>query len=139
MAEQPMMGQSPQAMAEAPSAAPSAPKEEKAEAPAISVETMKSNYDGMDDDNKSAIGQLMQDPITGILDSLTASTMFSDFAQSIGEASEPAAEPQAGIMGPGPEMTTPTPTPMAKGGLTAQVHDMMKQGMSRQEILNQIG
>ena len=142
MAEQPMMGQSPQAMAEAPSAAPSSPKEEKAEAPALSVETMKSNYDGMDDDNKSAIGQLMQDPITGILDSLTASTMFSDFAQTIGEASEPAAEPQAGIMGPGPEMEAPAtsaPTAMAKGGLTAQVHDMMKQGMSRQEILNQIG
>jgi hypothetical protein len=65
--------------------------------------------------------------------------MFSDFAQTIGEAPEPAAEPQAGIMGPGPEMATPAPTAMAKGGLTAQVHDMMKQGMSRQEILNQIG
>ena len=140
MPEHPMMGQSPQAMAEAPSAAPSAPKEEKAEAPALSVETMKSNYDGMDDDNKSAIGQLMQDPITGILDSLTASTMFSDFAQTIGDSPTPAAEPSAGIMGPGPEMQAPPAlTAMAKGGLTAQVHDMMKQGMSRQEILNQIG
>jgi hypothetical protein len=82
----------------------------------------------------------MQDPITGILDSLTASTIFSDFAQTIDEAPEPASEPSAGIMAPGPEMQTPlAPTAMAKGGLTAQVHDMMKKGMSRQEILNQIG
>ena len=142
MAEEPMMGQGPEGMAEAPSAAPPAP-EKKEEAPALSVETMKSNYDGMDEDNKSAIGQLMQDPITGILDTLTSSTMFTDFSQTIGGAEEPSAPaPQEGIMGPGPEMQTPPTAPMpamAKGGLTAQVHDMMKKGMSRQEILNQIG
>lgn len=145
MAEEPMMGQGPEGMAEAPSAAPPAPTpaKEEAEAPALSVETMKSNYDGMDEDNKSAIGQLMQDPITGILDNLTASTMFSEFAQTLGGAEEPSAPaPQEGIMGPGPEMQEPPTAPMpamAKGGLTAKVHDMMKQGMSRQEILNQIG
>lgn len=226
MAEEPMMGQGPEGMAEAPSAAPPAP-EKKEEAPALSVETMKSNYDGMDEDNKSAIGQLMQDPITGILDNLTSSTMFSEFSQTIGGAEEPSAPaPQEGIMGPGPA-TPPSPsapamsqggglagmpygetssenkkiiasykegtlslqgaqefakdirkrrlskdeedtpskeemdvfydmsyeygeenlfpekstekTAMAKGGLTAKVHDMMKKGMSRQEILNQIG
>lgn len=117
------------------------PQAEEAPKP-LTVETMMSNYEGMDEDNKNAIGQLMQDPITGILDNLTGGTMFSEFSQGIQGGAAPAPAPQEGIMGPGPEMeapATPAPTAMAKGGLTAQVHDMMKQGMSRQEILNQIG
>ena len=114
MAEQSIMGQPPVPPAMAPTTS---------EMPDLTVDSMLSNYEGMEEDVKNATGELMQDPITGILDSLTGTTMFSEFSQTIGAgpAEAPATPaPQEGIMGPSPEMEAPaTPAPtamMSEGG-----------------------
>ena len=79
MAEQSIMGQPPVPPVEDPAMAPTT-----SEMPDLTVDSMLSNYEGMEEDVKNATGELMQDPITGILDSLTGTTMFSEFSQTIG-------------------------------------------------------
>jgi hypothetical protein len=131
-----MLGQDPEIMPETPMMADE-------EMTALTVESMQSNYEGMDADNKTAISQLMQDPIVGILDSLTGGSTFSQFAQSIGDTPAPTPDVPAspsteGIMSPGQDMPPPSMPTLAEGGMTttSRIHDMVKKGMSRQEILS---
>lgn len=107
---------------------------------AVTPEAMMENYQTMAEDEQTAVMQLFDDPVRDLLDKLMGGSTFSTFADQVqGPVAEEApAEETAGLMGPTPDMETPMPALAAGGDINAQLRDMARQGMSRDQILSKM-
>ena len=115
------------------------------EAPStVDAMTMVSNFNRMDEQEQQAISPLFEQPVRGAMEALFGAKVIGDFVAEagIGEGGEAPMEPETSATPPTPPqegMMAPEATTMAQGGmLNAQMRDMVRQGMSPQEIRNKM-
>jgi len=122
------------------------------EAPStVDAMTMVSNFNRMDEQEQQAISPLFEQPVRGAMEALFGAKVIGDFVAEagIGEGGEAPMEPEMPAASPETPATPPTPpqegmmapeaTTMAQGGmLNTQMRDMVRQGMSPQEIRNKM-
>jgi len=127
-------------------AAPAEDMPMEEEAPStVDAMTMVSNFNQMDENEQQALAPLFQEPVRGAMEALFGAQVIGDFITEtgIGEGEQTEAPmdtageapmPQEGMMAP----EAPMPE-MARGGmLNTQMRDMVRQGMSPQEIRNKM-
>jgi hypothetical protein len=111
----------------------------------VDAMTMVSNFNQMDENEQMAITPLFQQPVRTAMEALFGAQVISDFVSEagIGEGEEAPMEPEVPATPPAaptPEgMMAPEATTMAKGGmLNTQMQDMIRQGMSPEQIRNKM-
>jgi len=109
----------------------------------LTVDSMVSNFNAMDPQLQEAIKPLFSGDGVIAMNELLGEPLVSGFVSQIDMDSpeEPAAPAPAPATPATPQegMMAPEATPMAKGGmLNSQMQDMVRQGMSPQQIRNKL-
>jgi len=107
----------------------------------LTVDSMVSNFNAMEPQLQEAIKPLFSGDGVIAMNQLLGESLVSGFTSQIDMASpeEPAAPAPATPATPQEGMMAPEATPMAKGGmLNSQMKDMVRQGMSPQQIRNKL-
>lgn len=126
---------------------PSTPAEETPAESMFDTSRIMDNVQAMPEEEKSMLSELLQDPIVELLDSVLGEPVMAQVSEQVKTAeAEPTPTADEGIMGrPEDQISmedaeeSPEATPMAKGGMmNTQMKDMVRQGMSPQEIRNKL-